>query len=444
MTERIKDNKTVNTARATVDIICPTFDNTEIFQRMLMSVFRGTSEPFRFIIVNNGKKETLPPLPNDKRLILLQSDHNSGWMGGVNGGVKWALENDPAKYIMWINDDVQVIEQDYGWLTKMLLCFHKDGVGAVGPLSNAVMGQQSSNYIHCVPSQESTRLSGMCFLTKREVIEKVGLLDETLPGGDDLDYSIRVRQAGYKLCICRRSFLLHHYAATGRRVHGQYWDSREHTEAINKALIQKHGFKTWFATVNDLFPSGGFDFIKGEEELIFQELQEYFDEDKKVLDLGCGGRKIHPKATGVDIRGEGTYGVGVNASIPSAGEVEADATDLEPFPDKSVDAILAKHLFEHIVDPIQALREWNRVLKEDGKLVIVCPDYRYCEALACDPSHVHAFTADSVSSLMEAAGDWIVERKEIVTPGHVFMISASKVTGACRYPIKTERDAVTI
>lgn len=422
----MKTQASVNMASPTVDIICPTFNNTTTFGNFISSFVKNTMEPWRLIIVNNGDM-TIRFTSEDPRIVMLKASRNLGWMGGVNAGVRWALDHNPAKFIGWINDDVQIMEKDCGWLTKMILAFQKEGIGAVGPISNAIMGYQSFNYIGLPPYIEATRLSGMCFVTKREVIEKVGLLDESLPGGDDLDYSYRIRQAGYKLCICRRTFLFHHYAQTGKRVYGDYWDSREHSEKINAALIKKHGFLEWFKTINDMLPGeGGYDFISAEEKIARRELAKEL-ESGTVLDLGCGGNKIDPRATGVDIRPNGTMGVGYNSLHASAGEVACDVVELAPFEDKSVDGILAKHLLEHILDVPKALKEWGRVLKDDGRLVIIVPDWRFCEAMACDPSHVAAYTPDSLRSLIEAIGGFKIDRVETIEPGYVFCLSAHKV-----------------
>lgn len=420
----MKTQQSANTARATVDFICPTF-NSHTVNNFVNSLVRFTAEPFRLILVNNGDKWPASAIPDDSRIVVLNAGNNLGWMGGINGGLEWALAHDPAKYICFINDDVQIMEHDYGWLPKMIAAFDKPGVGAVGPTSNAIMGYQSFNHIGLPPYLETAALSGMCMLVKREVIEKIGNLDESLPGGDDLDYSIRIRNAGYRLGICRRTFLYHHYAATGKRVHGEYWDSQAHSEAINAALIKKHGFKTWYTTTNNMLPgAGGFDFIKSEEKLALEELAPHLD--GKVLDLGCGGKKIDPRVIGVDIRPNGDYGVGYNALIPSGGEVACDVVKLDPFADRSVDAILAKHLTEHILDVPKALREWSRVLKYGGQLVIIVPDWRYCEAISCDPSHVHAFTPESLKSIIEVSTDLTITRTESVEPGYVFMISCQK------------------
>lgn len=425
----MKTQQSANTAKATVDFISPTFNNGEILRNFVASLTRFTAEPFRLIIVNNGTHDVFPFLPqNDSRIVVLPAGKNLGWIGGINAGVEWAMAHEPAKYICFINDDVQIIDHDYGWLPKMLHAFEKPGIGAIGPVSNNVMGYQSSQHIGLPPYLEVAAISGMCFLTTREVIEKVGPLDESLPGGDDIDYSIRIRNAGYRLGVCRRTFMLHHYATTGKRVHGEYWDSREHSDAINNALIAKHGFTMWYTTHCGMLPGkSGFDFISSEEKLALEELAPYLE--GKVLDLGCGGKKIDPRVIGVDIRPSGEYGVGYNSLIPSGGEVACDVVELKPFADKSVDAILAKHLTEHILDVPKALREWRRVLKYGGRLVIIVPDWRYCEAVSCDPSHVHAFTPESLKSLIETVGGLEITRTESVEPGYVFMVSCQKQTG---------------
>jgi predicted SAM-dependent methyltransferase len=56
-------------------------------------------------------------------------------------------------------------------------------------------------------------------------------------------------------------------------------------------------------------------------------------------------------------------------------DIKADALNL-PFDDNSVDEILASHIIEHFNfhEGFKAIKEWYRVLKEGGKLVIECPD----------------------------------------------------------------------
>lgn len=429
----MKTALSVQTAKPTVDIIIVTWNNLSMLDRCICAIKSNTAEPVRIVVVNNGdQKFDVPP---DSGVFLLQMEKNLGWTQGVNVGLKWVLKNDPAPFIMWLNDDTQVLPHDYGWLTKMLNCFRLDPkIAAVGPTSNNIMGFQTTNHVHLPPAVETTYLSGMCILTRRSIVEEMGPLDACPAGGDDLDFSMRLTQKGYKLCICRRAFMLHFCSVTGKKLYGEYWNSPAQGEAINTWLIKKHGFRAWYDCVNSKFPEGdgSYDFVAGEEKLALEELLPVLEAGGTVLDLGCGGQKLHEKMVGVDIRRNGQMGVGANYDKPAAADVEADILDL-PMAAGSVDALLAKHLLEHVLDPIAALTEWRRVLKPGGKLVVVCPDYRFCEAISVDPSHVHAFTPESVCSLLRATG-FDVTRTENVKPGYVFMVSATANHGPVAEP----------
>jgi len=51
----------------------------------------------------------------------------------------------------------------------------------------------------------------------------------------------------------------------------------------------------------------------------------------------------------------------------------SDAVDLKAIASSSYDFIIASHVIEHIANPIKALREWLRVLKDAGILFLVVP-----------------------------------------------------------------------
>lgn len=53
-----------------------------------------------------------------------------------------------------------------------------------------------------------------------------------------------------------------------------------------------------------------------------------------------------------------------------------DACYLEAIADASYDFVVASHVLEHIANPLRALREWKRVVKPGGVLLILVPDRR--------------------------------------------------------------------
>jgi predicted SAM-dependent methyltransferase len=83
------------------------------------------------------------------------------------------------------------------------------------------------------------------------------------------------------------------------------------------------------------------------------------------LNLGAGAQRI-PGFTSVDMANNWT-------SIPP--DVVADVTDRLPFPDDHADEVHAYHVFEHILrwKVEDTLKEWIRVLKPGGLLVLEMP-----------------------------------------------------------------------
>ena len=99
------------------------------------------------------------------------------------------------------------------WLARMTTACMGEYIGGVGPVSNFVMGFQNASLNSQInmPEHYGKFLIGFCMLVKKEVIDKIGGLDERfgIGGNDDLDYSIRIRKEGYRLRILRDVFIKH-------------------------------------------------------------------------------------------------------------------------------------------------------------------------------------------------------------------------------------------
>ena len=74
---------------------------------------------------------------------------------------------------------------------------------------------------------------------------------------------------------------------------------------------------------------------------------------------------------------EGTINEGITFQYdkkrPLGGQYICEATILQNIASVQYDFILSSHVIEHIANPLQALSEWIRVLKEEGILVLVVP-----------------------------------------------------------------------
>jgi tetratricopeptide (TPR) repeat protein/SAM-dependent methyltransferase len=151
---------------------------------------------------------------------------------------------------------------------------------------------------------------------------------------------------------------------------------------------------------------------------------EKLDKPKR-LNLGCGD-KILPDYVNVDV---------VASRAGKVPDVMCDLHQLTPFEDNSVDEILSVHVVEHFWrwEVLDILKEWVRVLKPGGKMILECPNLKSAceeflrnpEAAAFggpegqrsmwvfygdprwqDPYMVHrwGYTPDSLAKLMQEAG----------------------------------------
>lgn len=50
-----------------------------------------------------------------------------------------------------------------------------------------------------------------------------------------------------------------------------------------------------------------------------------------------------------------------------------EASDLRPIKDSSYECVLACHCLEHVANPLRALAEWKRILRDDGLLLLILP-----------------------------------------------------------------------
>ena len=101
----------------------------------------------------------------------------------------------------------------------------------------------------------------------------------------------------------------------------------------------------------------------------------------RILDAGAGERRfekfcLHLRYVAQDFGkydGKGdTVGLQAGDWDQSKLDIVSDITKI-PEPNKSFDVILCTEVFEHIPDPTLALKEFSRLLKKGGKLIITAP-----------------------------------------------------------------------
>ena len=395
-----------------VDIIIPTWNLPEYFNPCVRSiistgVINGLA---RLIIVNNGDQPISEMFKEFSQVTVLKPKENLGWEGGLD----LALKNSDAPFVVFQNDDTFIPKACFLFYQRLLVPFVDRSVAAVAPVSTVVSGPQS--IFHPNTPRTITEVSYLifcCVMLRREDIDRAGGIDTTLPGGDDLDLSIRLRRLGRHLLIHPDAFLIHHGFKSGNRLRGDGyagvkngWNSPEMIETTQKALIRKHGFKTWFETVQGLqYPPNGEAPSDPEADMIRQ-----WASGENILELGCGGKKTVANAVGIDRVQKGEE-IPFLAGQKSIADLTGDVQSTLPVPEQSQDCIIARHILEHCLDTLGTLAHWNKALRIGGRLIVAVPDEEITNGIPINPEHVHAFNEKTLSNFMKAAGFKPVELK---------------------------------
>ena len=123
-----------------------------------------------------------------------------------------------------------------------------------------------------------------------------------------------------------------------------------------------------------------------------------------VIDFGCGDEKIIPQAIGVDM-------------CPEA-DIQLDLTNpgsFHFFNDNAADVIFSSHFLEHVHDYRMVLKEWWRILKPGGKLILYLPHrelYPNIGQYGANPDHKHDFVPSDILFALKEFTDFEVLRNK--------------------------------
>jgi len=106
---------------------------------------------------------------------------------------------------------------------------------------------------------------------------------------------------------------------------------------------------------------------------------------KTILDIGCNNDPITPEAITVDC----------NPKSKAKVIIEPDQIYKlsEYFKGNKFSVICSSHSLEHILFDMEALWDWSKLLKDDGRIILYLPDIRYYREY--NPEHFHNYTLES-------------------------------------------------
>lgn len=198
-----------------------------------LNSFKRVKYPDLFLLVidngseqNEAKKLREMKMNINKPIEFVRINKNLGFCGGANLGIKLALNKYKADYVLLMNNDVVVdptflIElinslsekKSYGLASPLIYYFDDPKkVWWGGKKLNMWTGSASMDFnSKQLNSKVTDAVTGCCMLVKKEVFEKVGLLDEKyfLSGVDTIEYSYRARKNGFFSLIVPKAKIWH-------------------------------------------------------------------------------------------------------------------------------------------------------------------------------------------------------------------------------------------
>lgn len=233
-----------------VSIIILTRNRLDVTGACIASIRRHTPESHEIIFVDNGSTDGTVPWLRDLSLAqplyrLIENRENAGFSAGCNQGMRAAR----GEFILLLNNDVVVTPE---WLSGMLECFRDENIGIVGPMTNNISGPQQwpwSNYGKIERLDDFSRefrrnnrfiripcrrVVGFCMMFRRELLEKIGFLDEQFGSGnfEDDDYCIRAALEGFRNLIAADVFIHHVGSATFQGNNINYSDALMHNQQL--------------------------------------------------------------------------------------------------------------------------------------------------------------------------------------------------------------------
>lgn len=188
------------------DIIIPVYNALDVTKNCLASIDEMTRVSFNLILIDNGSgRETGVFLdafsPANGQVAVIRNPENLGWVKAVNQGMKLSV----SPYVCMMNNDT-IVRTD-GWLEKLMaIADAASDIGLINPNFEA-----KGRRFRGRPFTEVDFCRGYCILIKRDVMEKIGFLDEGYGLGyyDDDDYSVRAIRAGFR-CVRANDVIVEH------------------------------------------------------------------------------------------------------------------------------------------------------------------------------------------------------------------------------------------
>ncbi|HCW53414.1 MAG TPA: group 2 glycosyl transferase [Clostridium sp.] len=403
-------------------IIILTYNNLDYTKLCVDSIRKyNGSEDCEIIIIDNASKDgTAQWLKQQKDIKYIINDENNGFPAGCNQGIEIAEKDHD---IFLLNNDTVIMPNS---IFNLRMGLYSDSeIGATGAVSNNVSYYQQiseqydefdgymkfalkNNITNSLMYEQRVKLVGFAMFIKRKVLNRVGALDERFTPGnfEDDDLSLRIIREGYKLVLCKDSYI-HHFGSVSFKEKPQQYN--ELLRVNSKKFKEKWGFSSQYS-------------MNIRKDMVNQINVEK-DRKIKVLEVGCGlgATLLNIKS---NYRNSEVYGIEINKNLVKGVEksLNIECGNIETmelnYEDEFFDYIILGDVLEHFINPKEVLIKLSKYLKRDGYILASIPNimhfsvirdllagyWTYQDSGILDKTHLRFFTKSEIIRLIEECG----------------------------------------
>ena len=204
-----------------VYIIVVNWNSRDVTLECLQSLKAVSYANYRIVIVDNASADgsAVAFRRGYPDVMVLEMSENLRFAGGTNAGFRYGLEQGGELFLLLNNDTTVAPDFLSTMVVRMLsdrtigmispkIYYHDDPTriwfagGEISMWTGTMrhIGIREPDHGQYDTSHKIGYATGCCILTKREVVEHVGMLDESFHMyGEDADWSERTRRAGYSI-----------------------------------------------------------------------------------------------------------------------------------------------------------------------------------------------------------------------------------------------------
>ena len=191
-------------------------------------------------------------------LVMIKNEENFGTVEGYNIAIRYALKEHCPDYILLLNNDVTVDKNflkelvrvaestpEIGIVGSTIYCYYMPDVIDFAGENIILWKARGVRYKdHFVVPREVDKVDGACILIKRNVFEKVGLIDsDYYMYWEETDFCQRAKKKGYKVVYVPAAKIWHKIAASGggsNNYNTMYYMTRNRFLFVKKNVKRLH------------------------------------------------------------------------------------------------------------------------------------------------------------------------------------------------------------